>query len=62
MVARFPEIKQRLFDKRGKLLGYVDNKVDVLVRGGLLQVEWDGKGEVLLSGPAEIVFEGQWPE
>jgi len=44
------------------LLGYVGEKVDVEVKGGLLQVEWRGKGEVLLSGPAEIVFEGLWPE
>ncbi len=45
-----------------QLLGFTDNKVDIKVTGGLLHVEWDGKGEVLLSGPAEIVFEGQWPE
>ena len=45
-----------------QLRGLVDNKVDVKVTGGLLHVDWDGKGEVLLSGPAEIVFKGQWPE
>jgi len=45
-----------------QLLGLVDDKVNVMVTGGLLHVDWDGKGEVLLSGPAEIVFEGQWSE
>jgi diaminopimelate epimerase len=30
--------------------------------GGVLTVEWDGKGDVYLSGPAEFVFEGDWPE
>ena len=28
----------------------------------MLQVEWDGTDDVLLSGPAEIVFEGEWPD
>ncbi|MFC1861462.1 diaminopimelate epimerase [Chloroflexota bacterium] len=42
--------------------GYVDNKVDIMLPGGLLNIEWDGVEEVLLSGPAEIVFTGSWPE
>lgn len=25
-------------------------------------MEWDGAGEVLLGGPAEIVFTGEWPD
>ncbi len=28
--------------------------------GGLLEIEWDGKGDVLLSGPAKEVFTGEW--
>ena len=44
-----------------QLHGYVDNKVDVKLPGGILQVEWDGVGEVFLSGPAEVVFTGEWP-
>ncbi len=40
--------------------GYIDNKVDIKLPGGILGVEWDGKGEVFLSGPAEIVFTGEW--
>ena len=44
-----------------RLHGYIDNKVDITLPGGKLRVEWDGVGEVWLSGPAERVFEGQWP-
>ena len=45
-----------------QLLGYVDDKVAVKLPGGLLGVEWDGVGEVFLSGPAETVFSGEWPD
>jgi len=45
-----------------RLHDYTDKKVDIIVRGGMLQVEWNGSGDVLLSGPAEIVFTGEWPE
>ena len=45
-----------------QLLGHVDNKADIKLPGGVLGVDWDGSGEVLLSGPAEIVFEGRWPD
>ena len=43
-----------------QLLGYIDNKVSVKLPGGILEVEWDKGGEVLLGGPAEIVFTGEW--
>lgn len=43
-----------------QLLGYTDDKVDVKLPGGTLEVEWDKVGEVLLGGPAEIVFTGEW--
>jgi diaminopimelate epimerase len=26
----------------------------------MLAVEWDGRGEVYLTGPAERVFAGEW--
>jgi diaminopimelate epimerase len=39
-----------------------NSKVDIELPGGTLSVEWDGKGEVHLSGPAEIVFSGEWPD
>lgn len=44
----------------GKLLGYLDSKVEVRLPGGILTVEWDGKGEVYLGGPAGTVFNGNW--
>jgi diaminopimelate epimerase len=43
-----------------QLLGYVDSRVDVKLPGGTLGVEWNGSGEVFLSGPAETVFTGNW--
>ena len=45
-----------------QLHGYIDNKVDIKLPGGILEVEWDGVGEVLLDGPAETVFTGEWLE
>jgi diaminopimelate epimerase len=46
----------------GRLLDYVDGKVDIMLPGGLLTVSWDRVGEVLLSGPVEEVFSGDWVE
>ena len=45
-----------------QLYGYIDNKVNIKLPGGILGVEWDGVGEVFLSGPAEIVFTGEWSD
>jgi len=45
-----------------QLLGYISSQVDIKLPGGILEVEWDGEGEVFLSGPAEIVFVGEWPD
>ena len=42
--------------------GLVNSPIDVTLPGGILTVDWDGTGEVLLSGPAEIVFTGAWSE
>jgi len=44
-----------------QLHGYTGKEVDIKLPGGVLSVEWDGVGEVLLSGPAEVVFSGEWP-
>ena len=41
--------------------GDVGNRVGIKLPGGVLDVEWDGRGEVFQSGPAEIVFTGDWP-
>lgn len=44
------------------LHGYIKDKASVIEPGGALEVDWDGAGEVFLSGPAETIFSGQWPE
>jgi diaminopimelate epimerase len=45
-----------------KLLGYTGRVLDIQLPGGVLNAEWNGSGEVVLGGPAEIVFEGSWPD
>jgi diaminopimelate epimerase len=42
--------------------GLVDDVVDVIVDGGVLQISWDEKGEAFLEGPAVEVFTGVWPD
>ena len=43
-----------------QLLGRIDRKVDIILPGGILTVYWDRVGEVLLIGPAEEVFTGEY--
>ncbi len=43
-----------------RLRGLVGERVEVELPGGPLTIEWDGRGEAYLSGPAEWVFEGTW--
>jgi diaminopimelate epimerase len=38
----------------------VGKRVDITLPGGTLAMEWDGRGEVYLSGPAKRVFAGEW--
>jgi diaminopimelate epimerase len=45
-----------------QLLNYVEPQVDIILKGGTLTVSWDRAGEVLLSGPVEEVFTGEWLE
>jgi diaminopimelate epimerase len=45
-----------------ELLGYVEKQVDIILPGGTLTISWDRIGEVLLSGPVEEVFIGEWIE
>jgi diaminopimelate epimerase len=41
--------------------GVLDAGVRVETRGGTLSVRWEGHGSsVLMTGPAESVFEGVW--
>lgn len=42
--------------------GYADGRVTITLSGGEVTVDWDGTGEVYLSGPANPVFEGVWAE
>jgi diaminopimelate epimerase len=44
----------------GIRLGLLDNRVDVDARGGRLSIEWQGgESHVLMTGPAETVYEGE---
>lgn len=45
------------------LNGYTDHRVCVHVKLGHLVIEWPGEGqEAFMTGPAEEVFTGEWPE
>ncbi len=45
----------------GRLLGQLDYNVIVATRGGNLQIEWQGEGyDLMMTGPAESVFEGEF--
>ena len=44
-----------------RLLGQLDSQVSVATRGGNLQIEWQGIGhDLMMTGPAESVFEGEF--
>jgi diaminopimelate epimerase len=43
-----------------QLLNYVETGVDIILGGGTLTISWDRVGEVLLTGPVEEVFRGEW--
>jgi diaminopimelate epimerase len=45
-----------------RLLDLVDGAMELRVPGGLLQLEWDGEGDVILTGPVVEVFRGTWPD
>jgi diaminopimelate epimerase len=42
--------------------GYTESKIDVALPGGVLNVEWNGNGEIVLGGPAVTVYQGTWPD
>jgi len=44
-----------------RLHGYSGDDVDITLPGGVVGVALDSRGEVYLEGPAEEVFEGEWP-
>jgi len=43
-----------------RLKGYTGNEVDIILPGGNLTIDWNGAGEVYLSGPVKEVFTGEW--
>ena len=44
----------------GIRLGWLDRRVDVQARGGLLTIEWPGDDDtVRMTGPAETVYQGE---
>lgn len=48
----------------GIRLGWLDEQVDVQARGGVLTIEWAGLSQgltapVMMTGPAQMVFEGE---
>ncbi len=44
----------------GVLTGRTDRRIVAEVPGGELELEWAATGHVLMTGPAEEVFEGTW--
>ena len=40
--------------------GKTDRAVDVHAPGGILPIEWRDDGEVVLTGRAEVVYNGEW--
>ena len=45
-----------------RLHGLVGDRVEMRQPGGLLTLDWDGEGDVYLTGPAVEVYEGEWPD
>ena len=45
-----------------RLLGLIDGHVDIRLPGGILNIAWNGEGEVYLQGDAIEVFEGEWKD
>lgn len=43
-------------------LGMTGDVVEVQVPGGVLTVRWPGSGDVFMTGPAQTVYAGEWPE
>ena len=46
----------------GRLKELTGDDISVSLPGGELGVRWPGAGEVVLVGPVQEVFEGEWPE
>jgi len=46
----------------GVLGGRTERIIDADLPGGRLRLEWPEGGHVFMTGPAEEVFEGEWPD
>lgn len=47
----------------GVLTGRTERKITVNLRGGDLQLEWNSaNNHVFKTGPATVVFSGEWPD
>jgi diaminopimelate epimerase len=46
----------------GALTGRTGRRITAALPGGTLDLEWDAAGHVFMTGPAEEVFEGEWPQ
>jgi len=44
----------------GVLCGRSGERICAELPGGELDLEWDGRGNVFMTGPAEEVFDGEW--
>ena len=44
-----------------RLKGLTGDAVTVNLPGGQLDIEWSGRGSVIMEGPIKKVFEGEWP-
>ncbi len=42
--------------------GRGERAMEIRLPGGALRVSWEADGEVYQEGPAEFVFDGEWPE
>jgi diaminopimelate epimerase len=43
-----------------RILGYTEEDVDIILKGGTLNIKWDGIGGVKLTGPTKEVFIGKY--
>ena len=46
--------------ERASLNGLTDRTVVVHTEGGPLRVAWRDDNKVMLTGPAEVIYEGRW--
>ncbi len=46
----------------GQLIGQTDSRITVQLKGGTLELEWRNRQQVLMTGNAVKIFEGDWPE